>query len=309
MLEMEASGVNRRRGRRRGGGHEAHHLKLNHEGAGHSYWLESGRQFPGEGMGYQGEYGKLLEEIAGEADAIAMRFFRTEEIRVDKKDDGSAVTQADRGVEEMARAKVAASGLTMDVLGEEMGGGNPKAPAATGRARLIIDPIDGTEEFSRGISTFGTLLGIEREGEIVAALVSAPALGMRWRAYRGEGAWRNGKKMRVSNVQQLNGGMAFTGGTGPNSKRQNTERMRHLLDAARYGRSFGGFWKHMMVAEGSIEAAADLHSKPWDLAPAGLIVEEAGGRATDANGIRSIYNGSLVSTNGKIHEEVLALLK
>lgn len=260
-------------------------------------------------MGYREEYGGLLEELAQEADAIAMRLFRTEEIHIDKKDDGSAVTQADRGVEEMARAKVAASGLAMDVLGEEMGGGNAKGPATNGRARLIIDPIDGTEEFSRGITTFGTLLGIERDGEIVAAMVSAPALGMRWCAYRGEGAWRNGKKMHVSDVGRLSGGMALTGGTGPNSNRRNTEKMRVVLDAARYGRSFGGFWKHMMVAEGAIEAAVDLHSKPWDLAPATLIVEEAGGRATDAHGKRTIYNGSLVSTNGKIHEEVLALLQ
>lgn len=260
-------------------------------------------------MGYQTEYRALLEELAKEADAISMRFFRTEAIRVDKKSDGSAVTQADCGVEEMARAKVAASGLAMDVLGEEMGGGDAKGPAETGRARLIIDPIDGTEEFSRGIVTFGTLLGIERDGEIVGAMVSAPALNMRWWAYRGEGAWRNGERMRVSNVDRLNGGMVFTGGTGPNSNRQNTQKMRVLLDAAKYGRSFGGFWKHMMVAEGTIEAAADLHSKPWDLAPAGLIVEEAGGLATDLDGKRTIYNGSLVSTNGKIHEEVLALLR
>jgi histidinol-phosphatase len=260
-------------------------------------------------MGYQTQYGALLEEIAREADTISMRFFRSEEIRIDKKDDGSAVTQADRGVEEMARAKVGASGLAMEVLGEEMGGGDAKAPAEEGRVRLIIDPIDGTEEFSRGIATFGTLLAIERDSEIVAAMASAPALGMRWWAYRGEGAWRNGKRMHVSNVERLNGGMAFTGGTGPNSPRQNTEKARRLLDAARYGRSFGGFWKHMLVGEGAIEAALDPHSKPWDLAPAALIVEEAGGRSTDLNGNRSIYNGSLLSTNGKMHEEVLALLR
>ncbi len=260
-------------------------------------------------MGYRKEYGGLLEEIAREADAIAMRFFQTQEIRIDKKDDGSAVTQADRGVEEMARQKVAASGLAMDVLGEEMGGENAMAPAASDRARLIIDPIDGTEEFSRGIATFGTLLGIERDGEIVAAIASAPALGMRWWAYRGEGAWRDGKRIHVSSVERLSEGMVFTGGTGPNAKREHTEKGRRLMDAAKYGRSFGGFWKHMMVAEGEIEAAVDLKSKPWDLAPLGLIVEEAGGRATDVNGKRTIYNGSFASTNGKIHEEVLALLR
>lgn len=260
-------------------------------------------------MGFKAEYGALLEDLAREADAIAMRYFRADEIRIDRKDDGSAVTLADRGVEEMARAKVAASGLAMDVLGEEMGGENANGPATTGRTRLIIDPIDGTEEFSRGIGTFGTLLGIERDGEIVAGMASAPALGVRWWAYRGEGAWRNGKRIYVSRVKKLNEGMTFTGGTGPNKNRQKIEKMRRLLDAARHGRSLGGFWQHMLVAEGAIEAALDLHSKAWDLAPLGVIVEEAGGRATDVSGKRSIYSGNMVSTNGKIHDEVLALLQ
>src|SRR3979490_256965 len=100
-------------------------------------------------MGYGKEYGALLETIAKEADAIAMRYFRANELRIERKGDGSAVTQADRAVEEMARAKVASSGLPLDVLGEEMGGRDAKAANAAERARLIIDPIDGTEEFSR----------------------------------------------------------------------------------------------------------------------------------------------------------------
>jgi histidinol-phosphatase len=118
-------------------------------------------------MGYGREYGALLEAIAQEADAIAMRYFRADELRVDRKGDGTAVTQADRAVEEMARAKVAASGLALDVLGEEMGGSDSNAASKSGRARMIIDPIDGTEEFSRGIPTFGTLMGIVAKALIV----------------------------------------------------------------------------------------------------------------------------------------------
>ena len=260
-------------------------------------------------MGYGEVYGRLLNEIAEEADAIAMRYFRGDELRIDRKGDGTAVTQADRGVEEMARAKVAASGLPLDVLGEEMGGGDTKSPSASGRARMIIDPIDGTEEFSRGIPTFGTLMGIESNGEIVAAMVSAPGLHSRWWAYRGEGAYRDEKRLHVSNVTSLGKAMVFTTGTGPSKNAHDQAKIRALLDAARNSRSFGGFWQHMLVAEGAIEVALDWTSKPWDLAPLGIMVEEAGGRSTNVRGERTIYTGQLVSTNGIIHDEVLEILR
>src|ERR1700731_2587539 len=165
-------------------------------------------------MSYRAEFGELFETIAREADAISMKYFRADGMRVDRKLDGTAVTQADRAVEEMARGKVAARRLTPNVLGEEMGGGQDTAPSSA-KARLIIDPIDGTEEFSRGIPTFGTLLAIERDSEIVAGMASAPALGSRWWAYRGEGAYRDGKRIHVSNVARLSEAMVFTTGTGP----------------------------------------------------------------------------------------------
>lgn len=259
-------------------------------------------------MSYRAEYGDLLEAIAREADAIALKYFRADGMRVDRKLDGTAVTQADRAVEEMARTKVAASGLALDVLGEEMGGGPDKAPSFA-KARLIIDPIDGTEEFSRGIPTFGTLLAVERDGEIVAGMASAPGLGSRWWAYRGEGAYRDGKRVHVSNVAQLSEAMVFTTGTGPSKDKLAQEKIRRLPDSARSGRALGGFWQHMLVAEGATEAALDWTSKPWDLAPLGIIVEEAGGRSTNIRGERTIYTGSFLSTNGKIHEEVLKLLQ
>src|SRR6266478_3137790 len=128
------------------------------------------------GMGYRALYRKLLEEIAQEADQIALKYFRAVELRVERKKDGTAVTQADHAVEEMARARVAESGLALDVLGEEMGGADAKSASRSGRARMIIDPIDGTEEFVRGIPTFGTLLAIEWNGEIIAGMASAPGL-------------------------------------------------------------------------------------------------------------------------------------
>ncbi|MCU1243805.1 MAG: hypothetical protein JWO71_4531 [Candidatus Acidoferrum typicum] len=263
----------------------------------------------GEMMSYRTEYGALLEDIAKEADVIAMKYFRADGMRVERKGDGTAVTQADRAVEEMARAKVGASGLALDVLGEEMSASDEKNPSVSKRPRLIIDPIDGTEEFSRGIPTFGTLLGIERDGEIVAGMASAPGLGSRWWAYRGEGAYRNGKRIHVSNVARLSESMVFTTGTGPSKDKLAQEKIRRLPDSARSGRALGGFWQHMLVAEGATEAALDWTSKPWDLAPLGIIVEEAGGRSTNVSGERTIYTGNFLSTNGKIHEEVLKLLQ
>jgi histidinol-phosphatase len=259
-------------------------------------------------MNYRAEYGSLLEEIAKKADAIALKYFRAEAMRVERKGDGTTVTQADRAVEEMARTKVAASGLALDVLGEEMGITQSKLPSSA-KARLIIDPIDGTEEFSRGIPTFGTLLAIERDGEIVAGMASAPGLDSRWWAYRGEGAYRNGKRIHVSDVGRLSEAMVFTTGTGPSKDKLAQERIRRLPDSARSGRALGGFWQHMLVAEGATEAALDWTSKPWDLAPLGIIVEEAGGRSTNVRGERTIYSGNFLSTNGRIHDEILLLLQ
>ena len=265
----------------------------------------------GRGMvSYREQYGALLEAIANEADTMAMGYFRVGGMRVARKLDGTALTEADGAIEAMARAKVAASGIALDVFGEEMGTGDSKAASKSpSRARLIIDPIDGTEEFSRGIPTFGTLLGIERDGEIVAGIASAPALAARWRAYRGEGAYRNGQKIHVSDVARLSEAMIFTTGTGPSKGKEAREKIRRLADAARNGRGLGGFWQHMLVAEGAIDAALDWTSKPWDLAPLGIIVEEAGGCSTNVRGERSIYTGDFLSTNGLLHKEALALLQ
>src|SRR5579871_4858567 len=280
------------------------------------------RRDDGDMVSYEGLYGALLRGIADEADAMSLECFRNSALRVERKMDGTALTQADGAIEKMARRRVAESGLDLDVYGEEQGTGAAKSDATNsgkldatfsrgtaGRARLIIDPIDGPEEFSRGIPTFGTLLGIELNGEIVAGMCSAPALGTRWWAYRGEGAFRDGEKMRVSRTPRLAEAMVFTTGTGPSKNAEDRARIRRLLDASRNSRCLGGFWQHMLVAEGAIDAALDWTSKPWDLAPLGIIVEEAGGRATNIQGERTIYTGDYLSTNGVIHEEAMKLLR
>jgi histidinol-phosphatase len=266
-------------------------------------------------MGYGKKYGALLEAIAEEADSIAIKYFRSGDIGAKRKRDGTVVTVADKAVEAMAIQKVVERGLPIDVVGEESSEDEkkdvPKEPSKGTRARMIIDPIDGTEEFSRGIPMFGTLVGIEECGEIVAGMVSAPALskGTRWWAYRGEGAYRDSHRIHVSQIDSMADAMVFISGTGPRKDAKARAAMRRLADAARGSRSFGGFWQHMLVAEGSIEAGLDWFSKPWDLAPLGLIVEEAGGKSTTVEGERTIYKGRFVSTNGLLHEKILQVMR
>ena len=122
-------------------------------------------------------------------------------------------------------------------------------------------------------------------------MVSAPALGTRWSAYRGEGAFRDGQKIQVSKIARLSESMIFTTGTGSKKNAKDRATLRRLADAAKNSRALGGFWQHMLVAEGAIEAAVDWTSMPWDLAPLGLIVEEAGGKSTNLQGERTIYGG------------------
>lgn len=262
-------------------------------------------------MSFRAKYEALLQAIIDEADKIAMRYFRTDALGAERKGDGSVVTAADKAVEAMALRKVSESGRTIEVVGEETSKAPPTEPARDGRPRMIIDPIDGTEEFSRGIPTFGTLIGIEENSEIVAGIVSAPALsdGTRWWAYKGEGAYRDGKRIHVSHRKRLEEAMFFTTGTGWAKNMEARKSMRRMADAARSSRSIGGFWQHMLVAEGAVEAAVDWVSKPWDLAPLGIIVEEAGGKSTTIDGERTIYKGRFVSTNGILHEQVLRLLR
>lgn len=244
----------------------------------------------------------LLHEIADRADELALRGFRSPRLHVEEKPDHSPVSEVDKAIEEMARALARGRHPGLGVFGEEQG----DDPGTAG-ARLIVDPIDGTVSFVRGIPVFGTLLAIEAEGEVVAGVASAPALGARWHAARGSGAFSGTRRLRVSEVGDLRQAMLFhcdlgSGGGGP------PPGIMRLMQHVNRTRGLGDFYQHVLVAEGAGEIAIDRVVHPWDIAALQVIVEEAGGRATGLGGERSIYAGTLVTSNALVHDAALHVL-
>lgn len=251
-----------------------------------------------------GDWIRLLQEIADLADAVALDHFRSSHLRVEQKSDASPVTEADRRIEEAARALLRDRLPGVGVFGEEFG------EAGTSETRLIIDPIDGTRNFVRGIPVFATLLAIEEQGGVTAGLVSAPALGRRWHAARGAGAFAGDRRLKVSGTGALELATIFHGDlSGHEGGRPLPPGLTGLMARAERTRGFGDFYQHLLVAEGCGELAVDPDVKPWDIAPVQVIVEEAGGRATTLTGERSIYGGSLVSSNRVLHDEILRALE
>jgi histidinol-phosphatase len=245
----------------------------------------------------------FLGELADRADEIALGRFRAQDLRVEEKPNLGPVTEADLAIEEAARRLVRERHPDLGVYGEEQG-----ETAGRGETRLIIDPIDATQNFVRGVPVFATLLAIEVAGEVVAGLVSAPALGTRWSAARGAGAYAGSRRLRVSGVGELSRSQVFHGSLGGVEATRTPRSIEALLRGSHRQRGFGDFWQHCLVAEGAGEIAVDPVVNPWDIAPLLLLIEEAGGRATSLQGRRTIYEGSLVSTNGRLHEEALRVL-
>lgn len=245
----------------------------------------------------------LLHEIADEADAIALRLFRSGGLRVDRKPDETPVTEADQAIERTAREIVDRQAPELGVLGEEQG----ETRGASG-ARLIIDPIDATRNFVRGIPIFATLLAVEVDAEVVAGVVSAPALGARWRAARGIGAFDGSRKLRVSAITRIEEAQLFHGNLEARSEDGGPPSLPSLMRRVSRTRGFGDFYQHALVAEGAGEVAIDPSAMPWDIAPLQVLVEEAGGRATTLTGERSIYGGGFVTSNGLLHDACLLAL-
>jgi histidinol-phosphatase len=253
----------------------------------------------------------LALELADACDAITSGRFGAGDLVVETKADATPVSEADTGAEEAVRARLSAVRPGDAVLGEEYGS---DAAAANGR-RWIIDPIDGTKNYVRGIPVWATLLALEEAGELRVAVVSAPALGRRWWASRGDGAWvRDGvlggdvRPLRVSGVSDLaDAQLSFAG----LEEWRAIGRLDAILElAARCGRTrgLGDFWAYMLVAEGAIEIGLDPLVSLWDLAAPQLIVEEAGGRFSDLGGVRTAGGGDAIATNGVLHDAALAFV-
>jgi histidinol-phosphatase len=240
--------------------------------------------------------------LADLADYVTTRHFRSEKLAVETKLDLTPVTAADREAEEALREAIARDRPGDAVVGEEFGN------EGGGTVRWILDPIDGTRHYVRGIPLWATLIALEREGALAVAVASAPALGTRWWAARGEGAFANGRPLRVSSVVALEGASFSHGGVRSFDKHGHGPALRALAERAWMERAYGDFWPHMLVAEGRLDFTLEASVNLWDLAPVQLIVEEAGGCFTDFAGVARPDGGSGLSSNGLLHEEVLAAL-
>ena len=254
----------------------------------------------------------LALELADLADGITMKRFRADDLKVATKPDLTPVSEADEAVERAIRKRLAASSASAAhlVLGEEFGAEAAGARAADSEYRWIIDPIDGTKSYVRGVPIWATLIGLERAGELVVGVASAPALGMRWWAGRGLGAFRDGARMRVSSVAALDDAqLSFAWDT---SERFHADgigtRLIDLSHRCWRTRGIGDFWQHVLVAEGAFDIAIDPIVSLWDIAALVPIIEEAGGRWSAVDGRVDVDAGSFVCTNGLLHDAVIASL-
>jgi histidinol-phosphatase len=240
--------------------------------------------------------------MAERAAAIGMSVFRGD-VHVTIKADLTPVTQADTEIEQMVREQLASAFPDDRILGEEQGGD------AAGDGRVwIVDPIDATANFARGIPIWATLIALQVDGEQVLGVVNAPALSERYQAVRGEGARCNDDPIRVSQIDDVAASQLLFSGSGAWTRTPRDERVLSTLEEAKRTRGFGDFWGHMLVARGSAEAMLEPDLALWDYAALVPIVEEAGGRMTTLDGGPLRHRGSVLTTNGVMHDELIRRL-
>jgi histidinol-phosphatase len=249
----------------------------------------------------------LLEaalDAARAAGAIALRYFRAD-VPVMRKADQTPVTQADQEAETAIVARLRPAFPDVGFLGEEFGAQGEQA------RRWIVDPIDGTNNFIRGIPYWATLLALEEDGEVTLGVVHAPATGELFWARRGQGAWLDGVRLRVSARDRLEDAMLVHSSLNllrPLEGGRYWEGFVRLVDRTDRQRGFGDYLGYTSVLRGQAELMLEADLKPWDVAPFRILFEEAGGRLTDFAGRPTIYSGTVLASNGRLHAEALALL-
>jgi histidinol-phosphatase len=254
----------------------------------------------------------LALELADACDAVTLDRYGARDLVVETKSDSTPVSEADRGAERAVRDRLSAARPADAVVGEEYGS-SVDAGAVT--RRWIIDPIDGTKNYVRGIPVWATLLALEEGGELSVAVVSAPALGRRWWATRGAGGFTHDvfsdggvRSLRVSGVTELRDAQLSFAGLEEWREVGRLEAMLALASRCGRTRALGDFWAYMLVAEGAIEIGLDPVVSLWDVAAPQLIVEEAGGRFTDLGGTRTAAGGDAIASNGVLHDAALAFV-
>ena len=249
----------------------------------------------------------LAQELADAADAITLARFGAVDLEVRAKPDLTPVSDADLAVEQALRALLTERRPGDAVLGEEDG------ETGTGPRRWVVDPVDGTKNFVRGVPVWASLIALQDAGEVTVGVVSAPALGRRWWAARGLGAFTGGqlaapRRLHVSAVDRLaDASVAYSSLTGWEAQ----GRLPGLLQLSRdvwRTRAYGDFLSHVLVAEGAVDASFEPEVSRWDLAPLQVLVEEAGGSFTDLSGRPRPDGGSVVCSNGRLHDDVLVRL-
>ena len=248
---------------------------------------------------------RLALVIADQVDAQTMARFKALDLHVESKPDHTPVTDADRSAEEIIRGQLSRSRGRDAVLGEELGA------TGHGSRRWIVDPIDGTKNFVRGVPVWATLIALAEGDEIVVGVVSAPALGRRWWAAQGTGAWTgrslsSATRLQVSGVRDIaDASMSYSSLSGWEER----GRLPHFLDLSRQAwrtRAYGDFWSYMLVAEGAVDIAVEPELELYDMAALVPIVTEAGGRFTSLAGVDGPFGGNAAVTNGHLHDHVLA---
>jgi histidinol-phosphatase len=250
----------------------------------------------------------LALRLADAADEVTLGRFAAADLVIESKPDLTPVTDADRAAEDVVRRIVATERPDDGVLGEERG-----ESTGSGPRRWIVDPIDGTKNYVRRMPVWATLIGLQVDDVITVGVVSAPALGRRWWAGRGEGAWTRDaggeRQCRVSKVGSLTDAFLSYSSLDGWDKLGRQRSFLSLTETVWRTRAFGDFWSYMLVAEGVADIACEPEVSLWDLAALQPIVEEAGGRFSDLSGVDRADGGSAVCTNGLLHEHVLRALR